>query len=284
MNHFVPVKFTARRWAEKLVQGEVFMRALHEFGLWGNVKEKDPAVDNDYRGDFYAGVTATFESPENSDFFKGFPDDFKKNIFNCCLIDESDVQYFKVFSMCCMELDDEPQAFIPPDPRMRQFGDTAVIFIDFCEFLRRFGEAMFGAYDKVLNMIERVEPFSFGKTQYLNPLFCKHESQAYQNELRMAFGELRDNPFSRRLDGQQALALIHDLQPVKMQIGDISDITVVVSADDLIAGKLPGGFRCRWPSSDDPSKPTNFDEIRAFTNEQMKDYRSILVKPTCVMR
>lgn len=44
--YFIPVKITDKKWADKLVNGEVYMRALHEFGSWGNVTEKDTVLNN----------------------------------------------------------------------------------------------------------------------------------------------------------------------------------------------------------------------------------------------
>ena len=199
---------------------------------------------------------------------------------NCCLVDESDVQFFKIFSLYCYELDDEKQRFKTPDPRMAQFGDTAVLITDFCEFIERFGKAMFSAYEKVISMIGVVESFSFRETRYLNPLFCKHESQAYQKELRMAFGEVKKNIFARGPGAEDAHELIRNLEPVKLQLGDLSDITVEIPIEDFMSGCLPNGFKCRWPSSEDPKKPSNYDEIVEWTKEQMKNYRSIFVKPT----
>ena len=143
-------------------------------------------------------MTATYRTPDDSEFFRGFPTEVKAHMANCCLVDESDVQFFKIYSLYRHELDDEKQEFVAPDPRMAQFGDTAVLITDFCVFIERYGKAMIAAYDKVISMIGNVEPFNFRETRYLNPLFCKHESQAYQKELRMAFGELKkDNIFSR---------------------------------------------------------------------------------------
>jgi hypothetical protein len=97
--HFIPVKITDKKWADKLVNGEVYMRALHEFGSWGNVTEKDTVLNNNYRGDFFAGVTATYRTADDSDFFRGFPTEVKAHMANCCLVDESDVQFFKIFSL-----------------------------------------------------------------------------------------------------------------------------------------------------------------------------------------
>ena len=44
--YFIPVKITDKKWADKLVNGEDYMRALHEFGSWGNVTEKDTVLNN----------------------------------------------------------------------------------------------------------------------------------------------------------------------------------------------------------------------------------------------
>ena len=279
MNHFIPVKITDKQWADRLVHGEVFMRALHEFGLWGNVNEKDPALKNDYRGDFFSGVTAVFKSPDDSAFFSGFPEEIKKYMVNCCLIDESDVQFFKIFSLYRHELDDERQTFITPDPRIKQFGDTAVLITDYCEFIERYGKAMFSTYNKVISMIGNVEAFSFRETHYINPLFCKHESQAYQKEIRMAFGEARKDVFTRGSEAGNAYELIRNLDPVKLQLGDIRDITVMMPIDDFMRGYLPKGFKCRWPSNGNQESPSNYDEIVEWTTKQMKSYRSIFVRP-----
>lgn len=279
-NHFIPVKITKKEYADKLVQGEVFMRALHEFGSWGNVNEKDTVLNNNYRGDFFAGVTATFKHPDDSDFFRGFPEEVKKHMVNCCLVDESDVQFFKIYSLYRYELDDEKQEFFKPDPRMAQFGDTAVLIADFCEFIERYGKAMFASYNKVISMIGNVEPFDFNEIRYLNPLFCKHESQCYQKELRMVFGEVKKDMFAVGPGAENAHELIRSLEPVKLQLGDLSDITVEMTIQEFMSGYLPGDFRCRWPSNEDPEQPSNYDGIVKWTKEQMKNYRSIFVRPT----
>ena len=39
------------------------------------------------------------------------------------------------------------------------------------------------------------------------------------------------------------------------------------------------GFKCRWPSNDPTRIPSNFDELRTWTLEQMPKYRSIHVRP-----
>ena len=35
---FIPVKITDKKWADRFVQGEVFMRALADFGVWSRLQ------------------------------------------------------------------------------------------------------------------------------------------------------------------------------------------------------------------------------------------------------
>lgn len=141
---------------------------------------------------------------------------------------------------------------------------------------------MFATYGKVIGMIGNVEPFNFRETRKLNPLFCKHESQAYQKELRMVFGEVKKDVFAspRGHGAEDAHELIRSLEPVKLQLGNLSDITVEMSIEDFMSGHLPAGFKCRWPSNDEPENPSNYDGLVAWTSEQMKNYLSIIVRPT----
>ena len=96
----------------------------------------------------------------------------------------------------------------------------------------------------------------------------------------MAFGEVKKNIFAVGPDAENAHELIRNLEPVKLQLGDLSDITVEMPIEDFMSGYLPEGFKCRWPSNEDPEQPSNYDEIVEWTAEQMKNYHSIFVRPT----
>ena len=255
------------------------MRALHEFGSWGDISEKDDVLKNDYRGDLYSGVTAVFKSADECRYFKKIEEERGTDLQNCCLIDESDIQYFKILSLYCSELDEETQRFRKPDSRMASFGDTAILIIDFCEFMERYAKALFAKYGSLITMVDQVQPFDFSHTRWLNPLYCKHESQAYQNELRLAFGALEANPFTIGFDANEANSMVLNYDPVILQLGNLSDITVEMPIGEFMAGYLPPGFRCRWPSNDPPRGPSNFDGVRTWTREQMLKYHSIHVRP-----
>lgn len=128
MKKFIPVKVTDRKWAGHLFDGEVFMRPLHEFGIW-NIN-KDGAVANQFWGDIHEGTTAVFGDTNQFPGNEGFPQDFQKVVKQISLIDAGEIQYFKIFSLYRMMYNPETDFFEKPDPRMKQFGDTAVIIRD----------------------------------------------------------------------------------------------------------------------------------------------------------
>ena len=54
---FVPVKITADRFANKLLNGEVYLRPVNEFGIWARDENRGNVIlDNNYRGDLREGT------------------------------------------------------------------------------------------------------------------------------------------------------------------------------------------------------------------------------------
>ena len=69
--------------------------------------------------------------------------------------------------------------------------------------------------------------------------FCKHDSYAWQNEMRMRVALLDENETITDADGRVRKHLIQDISPITLDIGSIRDISVQISVDDLIALRLP---------------------------------------------
>ena len=76
---FIPVKVTDREWAEKLLDGEVFMRPLYEFGAW-NLKKEDKQLNNSFRGDLCEGMSGIFGEVEECQIYDSFDENVKKYI------------------------------------------------------------------------------------------------------------------------------------------------------------------------------------------------------------
>lgn len=69
MLRFIPVKILDQEFANKLLDGEVFMRPLHEIGGWGRAKKQlDKQLDNNYRGDIHEGASFVFTKGQDCDY------------------------------------------------------------------------------------------------------------------------------------------------------------------------------------------------------------------------
>ena len=75
---FIPVKVTDREWAEKLLDGEVFMRPLYEFGAW-NLKKEDKQLNNSFRGDLCEGMSGIFGEVEERPIYDSFDEKRRYN-------------------------------------------------------------------------------------------------------------------------------------------------------------------------------------------------------------
>ena len=177
MDKFIPVKITDKEWADRLLDGEVYMRSLYEFGSWN--KNKNEKLDNQFRGDIREGTAAVYSDIEKSSFTKGLDPRVKKLIHELWFVDESDVKYFKIFSLYCMDYVPETNFFVTPDPRIAEFGDTAVIIRDFNEFLERYAKALFKAYPHVVSLLDRISFYRANENRETNPIFEKEASFEY---------------------------------------------------------------------------------------------------------
>ena len=280
MQKFIPVKITDRKWAEHLLDGEVFMRPLHEFGSWN--EKREGAVANQFRGDLHEGSAAVFGDTKKFPGIEGFSQDFQKVVKQISLIDAGEIQYFKIFSLYRMIYNPARNHFFKPDPRMKQFGDTAVIIRDYNSFIERYGKALFARYDGVISMISPVDFYWLGETKNTNPLFSKEMAYEYQNELRMAFCELANDMFTINPD-DKAGDIVPDLSPVKLQIGSIRDIAVALPIDDFLKLKFPHDIVLNFPMREKGEEPSNYDEIVKWTKEQMRDYHPSLANVIAII-
>lgn len=275
MDKFIPVKITDDQWANRFLDGEVFMRPLHEFGIWGRMEQLDnDKINNAFRGDIHEGVNHVFSKTDDCEIMENIAPEVKDIAKNICTIDEDDIPYFKVFCLYCFEYEPLTDFFRQPDPRLKAFGDTAVIIIDFREFIERLAFGIFAKWEKNITLMNRVTFYDFNKTQAVNCLFEKHISYAYQKELRIATAELKKDCFSRNSDPNKQYRLVRSLYCEKIQIGSIRDIAIKIPIHDFLNLRLPAGFRCKWPMSDDPRKPSNYDKVVADTIKTMKNYHS----------
>lgn len=241
---FIPVKITDKKWADRFVQGELFMRALADFGVWNRLQNiENTKINNNFRGDLReATVRHVEENFESEQFLLGMPSELINAIKTVDYIDYSDMQYFKLFCLYNLYYNEKSGTFEDPDQWLASFGDTAVIITDMDAFIKRFLIALFAQEDKnnthfipVANIVEYYAPET---ADIKTPLFHKTNSYAWQNELRIAIGELdTHNNFSTSPD--QRYPLIQSTDPILLNIGSIEDITLLIPVQDFISLDLP---------------------------------------------
>ena len=69
---FLPVKVLDKQWADKLLDGSVFMRSLYEFGKWNlddKFKNQAKEMDNTFRGDINEGIVRVVDPQIGDPFF-----------------------------------------------------------------------------------------------------------------------------------------------------------------------------------------------------------------------
>lgn len=270
MGQFLPVKILEEEFATRLFkEGEVYMRSIHEFGSWG-VFDASKELKNNYRADIHSGVCEVFATPEDSEFFRATPDPPKSYMKHLCYVDNSDIQYFNIYSLICL---DYKNGFHTIDPQMRQFGNKAIVFTDFNTFLGRLNNALIDRYHTITFLCNKVEWYDFDQTRKVDPLFWKYKAQEYQNELRIAFCQLQEGNGPLR-------AIKKDYEAVTIKIGSIQDIACMVETDQLISGDFDfNNSKLIWPSDDTNNHQSIYDRRIALTKRQMGIYSPKEVKP-----
>lgn len=202
------LKFTNKKWADLFVKGDIFANSIYNFR---NIK------DDIGRGDIFEGCYETVNKDDLDDnfFTSGFSDDLKENIIgNVVFIDEG-FKFIKVFSLYNLE-----NNII--DERILEFGDTCVLIKDNKEFFDRISLSLenlninidaFFAHDVRYYAHDDI-------TQFLDP-FSKLKNFEWQREFRVIFVP-NDN------------ISVFDTLPLKINIGDISDITEVYNAKKFV--------------------------------------------------
>lgn len=230
---YLPMKIYDRRWADALMQGQVFMRPLAEFGSWRISEQKDlggEALNNEFRGDVGEGIIRNLRPDEKDDFFEALPEDLKGHILGKYYIAEEE-KHTRIFSMAKLEYDPEGNRYLLPNERMREFGDTAVIIVNPEEFYRRLTGACMKAFpDRYIVEMGEITYKDIGKDFGEWGVFAKERKYSWQKEVRLA---------ARLRPDIVVMPNAPKPEPILLEIGSIADIALAMPVEDLLNGKLP---------------------------------------------
>ena len=229
---FVPVRILDKKWALKFVGGEMFMRSLADFGIWKRFENlKNEQLNNNFRNDLGEGAFRTIVMPEDDEYFKQLNKALGGHLISGKLIDYGDIQYFNLLCMYCLHYFPLTGKYENPSQRLKEFGDTAIVITNLDAFFNRLFEKI-ERNNKYASLVNTVEYYRDDRTKNLNPMFNKHASFSWQNELRIAVGRL--DKAHKLKNGKYPL--MKDTSPLKFEIGNLSDITRLVPIEDFIKG------------------------------------------------
>lgn len=237
-NSYYLVKFLDQKWAEKMLDGEIFMRSI---ACFGDLVNRSADADNKFRGDTLEGFSRSFGSGVG-------------------LIDVLTYRE-KLYCMYALEYAEITKRIIPPDPRIKDFGDTAVVIGDPMAFLERICSAMYSRFgNEFWTSFMRVKYDVDWTANRTYSEFSKSADYSWQNEFRivldLALGKFHPKVMEAVTDCARMTfpgEIVIDTNPdsladsLVLNIGDIRDICVAIPTTALIFGDdpdsiLPNGF------------------------------------------
>lgn len=208
------IKFAPLKRAKSFCRGTIYMNSLDYFrGL---------EDDNKGRGDLFEGTHSLIAKDDFDEVLPQLGMCFSKKkkdaiVGGISLLSE-ELKYYKVFCMYQLKCDFSNRCIEPIDTRVNNFGDTFVLVFNLEEFRRRIvTELEKGTYNVLGFAGQSVEYYQYdASTQKLGPL-KKLELYKWQNEYRLIAEPIEPT-----------------LEPLILNIGDISDISIIGSTKKLI--------------------------------------------------
>jgi len=233
------VKVTAREYAEKLLDGEVFMRSISWFVPFER-KSRDksqPYTNKPSVDDAMEGFTKSLGGKPNplghwvNESGEPINNGFRESgLIDMLLLRE------KIYCLFSLEYDDGKECFVKPDSQMRDFGDTAVIITDPNEFLNRVSDAVkqrFGGIDYYLAYRRVSYDIDLNSSDAYNE-FHKTKAYADQKEFRIALDLTEGHIDKQTLDGATDFAVMQYLDSIG-KVGMGRAATVPLTDDEKIA-------------------------------------------------
>lgn len=207
------IKFAPLEFAKSFREGTIYMNSLDYFrGI----------EDEGVRGDIFEGTHSLIANKDIGQLLAphgmDISEEFQKNIIGGMSLLSEELKYFKVFCMYKLGYKLEKKLIETIDKRISDFGNTFVLITDFNEFKSRVNnELEKGNYEIYDFGAQEVSYYQYDQpTQELGP-FAKSAAYSWQKEFRLIASPLEPT-----------------LKPLVLNVGDLSDISIIGSTDRLI--------------------------------------------------
>lgn len=244
------VKVVNKKWADKLMDGEVFMRTI---ACFGDLSRRSEDSKNEFRGDSLEGFSLSFENHHNPyAYIKNLDGSVSELVPNQVGLVDVLTYREKIFCLYALEYSKENNQFIKPDSRILDFGDTAVIIYNPQEFLcrvckemlQRFGNDFWTSFMRVDYNIDLSIDQPYDE-------FCKSPAYSWQKEFRvvldLAQGKFDPGTLSEITDFARLTfpgKIVEDTNPdsladsITLSIGNMRDICVSIPTAEFVEGKI----------------------------------------------
>ena len=216
------IKFT--NYADDLVKGKIYLNPLEYYrGIEKVISRNFDKTENRNTAinDYLEGSVASVNPKDLERFGLDWDDELKNALVGNVHLLSEDLKYLKVFCLYTFIFDPEKRIAIKPSQKISQFGNKyAVIINDTSAFIKRIINCLRenDGYNKIVAFKgEFVRYYENDEKTKLLSVFNKTNDFEWEQEFRFVFPEESQN-----------------LEPIVLQIGDISDITTVVTVDEFL--------------------------------------------------
>ena len=240
------VKVVDKKWADKLLDGEIFMRAI---ACFGDISRRSDDFNNQFRGDSLEGFCRSFKDHHNPyTYIEDSSGRISEIVPNQVGLIDVLTYREKIYCLYALEYDENKHQFIKPDPKISDFGDTAVIIYNPRQFLFRICRKMLQQFgNDFWTSFKRVEYNVEFSTGCPYNEFCKSPSYAWQKEFRIALdlaqGKFDQDTLKNVTDFARLTfpgRIVEDTNPdsladsLTLNIGNIRDIGIAIPTSEFI--------------------------------------------------
>ncbi len=216
------IKFT--NYADDLIKGKIYLNPLEYYrgiekvisGNFDDTENKNIAIN-----DYLEGSVASVNPKDLERFGLDWDDEIKNALVGNVHLLSDDFKHLKVFCLYTFIFDIEKMIAIKPSQRINLFENKyAVIINDTEEFIKR-----------IVNCLKNNN--GYGKIMAFKGEFVRYYENDEKTKLLSVFNKTNDFEWEhefRFIFPEKAL----NLEPIILQIGDISDITTVVIVEDFL--------------------------------------------------
>lgn len=179
-----------------------------------------------------------FVDPENltPDFqflLSDAPEEVREKAHSPFYLEQNTLPYLHLFCMYTLIFDTWREKPICVDARLKDFGDTVVLFIDPSAFLTRLARAIYKKHGYCCYVDAQSVEYLSDDDYSLRNEFCKRDIFKWQHEYRLSAGALDVSVWEIGPEDDPAQHMIRSLEPWQIDVGDLSDIAVMFPLEEL---------------------------------------------------